>query len=119
MKKLLLIPLLMFSAVFSPLEVQAEPVTMVVLAPLALEAAKQLSPHAITALRSGGMQLLEICKDMGNLLRLPLGVIQATLGIPFGMLGNGLENITIGLCAPFQLLGDVLILPWSFFGGGG
>ena len=119
MKKLILIIILLSGGVIYVPKAQAEPVTMVVLAPLALEAAKQLSPHAITALRSGGMQLLEICKDMGNLLRLPLGVIQATLGIPFGMLGDGLENITIGICAPFQLVGDILILPWSFFGGGG
>ena len=61
----------------------------------------------------------EIGKDMGNLLMLPLGIVQATLGIPLGLLGNGLENIVIGLCAPFQLVGDVLILPLSFFGVGG
>ncbi len=103
----------------APPKAQAEPVTMVILAPLALEAAKQVSPYAISALQSGGRQLLEVGKDLGNLLRLPLGIIQVTLGLPFGMLGDGVENITIGLFAPFQLVGDVLILPLSFFGVGG
>ena len=119
MKKLLLIFVLLLSGVFYPPKVQAEPVTMIVLAPLALEAAKQASPYAVAALQNGGRQLLEIGKDIGNIFRLPLGLIQATVGLPFGLLGNGLENITIGLCAPFQLVGDVLILPLSFFGVGG
>ena len=119
MKKLLLIPLIMISSMIAPPKAQAEPVTMVILAPLALEAAKQASPYVITAMQNGGRQMLEIGKDMGNLLMLPLGIVQATLGIPLGLLGNGLENIVIGLCAPFQLVGDVLILPLSFFGVGG
>ena len=99
--------------------VQAEPVTMVILAPLALEGAKIASPHVITAMQNGGQQLLEIGKDLGNILRLPLGILQATLGAPVGLLGEGVDNIVIGMFAPFQLVGDVLILPFSFFRGGG
>lgn len=99
--------------------VQAEPVTMVILAPLALEGAKIASPHVITAMQNGGQQLLEIGKDLGNILRLPLGILQATLGAPVGLLGEGVDNIIIGMFAPFQLVGDVLILPFSFFRGGG
>ena len=64
-------------------------------------------------------QLLEIGKDLGNILRLPLGILQATLGAPVGLLGEGVDNIVIGMFAPFQLVGDVLILPFSFFRGGG
>ena len=119
MKKLLLIPFILLSSMIAPPKAQAEPVTMVILAPLALEAAKQASPYAISALQNGGRQMLEIGKDIGNLLRLPLGLIQMTLGFPLGMLGDGLENIGIGLFAPFQLVGDILILPLSFFGVGG
>lgn len=120
MKRLVLILFLLFSSCwFYAPEAHAEPVTMVILAPLALEAAKQASPYVISAMQSGGRQMLEIGKDMGNLLMLPLGVVQATLGLPFGLLGEGLENIVVGLCAPFQLVGDVLILPLSFFGVGG
>ena len=119
MKRLLIIILLLTGNAVFIHRAQAEPVTMVILAPLALEAAKQASPYVITAMQNGGRQMLEIGKDMGNLLMLPLGIVQATLGIPLGLLGNGLENIVIGLCAPFQLVGDVLILPLSFFGVGG
>ena len=118
MKKLLLIILLFGNlTVFVP-RAEAEPVTMVVLAPLALEAAKQASPYVITAMRNGGRQLLEVGKDAGNILRLPLGVLQTTLGLPFGLAGDGIQNIVMGTVAPLQLVGDVLILPFSFFGVG-
>ena len=119
MKRLLIIILLLtVNAVFIH-RAQAEPVTMGILAPLALEGAKIASPHVITAMQNGGRQLLEIGKDMGNILRLPLGLLQATLGAPLGLLGDGVDNIIVGVFAPFQLVGDVLILPFSFFRGGG
>ena len=119
MKRFILILLTAAGCFFRVPEAHAEPVTMVVLAPLALEAAKQASPYVISALHSGGRQLLEVGKDMGNILRLPLGVVQVTLGLPFGMVGDGLDNIMMGFFAPFQLVGDILILPLSFFGAGG
>jgi len=118
-KKLLLITILFAVNVCFTHRVQAEPVTMVILAPLALEGAKIASPHVITAMQNGGQQLVEIGKDLGNILRLPLGILQATLGAPVGLLGEGVDNIIIGMFAPFQLVGDVLILPFSFFRGGG
>ena len=119
MKKFVLILLLLTSGVVLAPRAQAEPVTMIILAPIALEAAKQASPYVISAMQSGGRQMLEIGKDLGNLLMLPLGVLQATLGAPLGMFGDGVTNIVVGICAPFQLVGDILILPLSFFGAGG
>ena len=119
MKNLLLIVLLASGICGITPVVRAEPVTMVILAPLALEGAKQASPHVINAMHNGGRQMLEIGKDLGNVLRLPLGILQATIGLPFGLSGEGWTNITMGLCAPFQLVGDILILPLSFFGSGG
>lgn len=107
------------AGIFCCPKAKAEPVTMIILAPLALEAAKQASPYAISSLHAGGAQMLEIGKDFGNLLMLPIGVLQATLGAPFGYFGHGIENIMIGFAAPFQLVGDVLILPWSFIRGAG
>lgn len=119
MKKLLAVILLCFNGFFAMESANAEPVTLMILAPLALEAAKEASPAVIAGMRGSSGQLSEIGTDMGNILRLPLGVVQATAGIPLGMLGDGLENVTIGLVAPLQLVGDVLILPFSFWTAGG
>lgn len=115
-KKFLLI-LLLAAGIFLPRTAKAEPVTMILLAPVALEAAKIASPYAISALRSGGLQLYEVGKDAGNILLLPLGILQITAGAPFGLFGQGVENIAMGLAAPFQLVGDLLLVPWCFIGG--
>ena len=116
MKKVLLI-LLLCGGIFAAPRAKAEPVTMIVLAPLALEAAKAATPYAVSALHQGGLQLYEVGKDFGSMLLLPLGVLQATLGAPFGYFGQGIENIVLGLAAPFQLIGDILILPFCFIQG--
>ena len=103
-------------AVITVIPVKAEPVTMMVLAPVALKVANDASPHVISGMRSSGGQLLEVAKDIGNILRLPWGAVQATAGAPFGLFSNGLGNIGAGCVAPFKLVVDVLLLPLAFFG---
>lgn len=114
MKKLLLALIFAATAV---IPVKAEPVTMVILAPLALKVANDASPYVISGMRSSGHQLLEVVKDCGNILRLPWGAIQATAGAPLGYFNDGLSNIWRGVCAPFQLVVDIVLLPFAFFGG--
>ena len=114
MKKVVLALIIAFAAI---LPVKAEPVTMVLLAPLALKVANDASPHVISGMRSSGAQLLEVVKDCGDILRLPWGAIQATAGAPFGYFGNGLNNIWRGVSAPFRLVVDIIMLPFAFAGG--
>ena len=114
MKKLLLAVILM---VVTVIPVNAEPVTMMVLAPVALKVANDASPYVISGMRSSGSQLLEVAKDIGNILRLPWGAVQATAGAPFGYFNDGLSNIWTGVCAPFHLVVDIILLPFAFAGG--
>ncbi|MCI5779494.1 MAG: hypothetical protein MR051_06750 [Lentisphaeria bacterium] len=111
MKKFLLI--LTLCAV---IPVRSEPVTMVLLAPVALKVAKDASPHVISGMRGAGDQMLAVAQDLGNILLLPWGVVQATAGLPFGYMDDGFGNIFAGVCAPFQLVMDVLMLPVAFTG---
>ena len=106
------------AAVMSAASPQArgEPVTMIILAPLALKAANMASPHIIEWMTNSGAQLLTIGRDIVDIFCLPLGVIQCTAGAPFGLFSNGLGNIGAGCAAPFKLVVDVLLLPLSFFG---
>ena len=96
----------------------AEPVTMVILAPLALKAANMASPYVIKWMQNSGSQLLNIGKDVVEILYLPLGVVQCTAGAPFGFFSNGLGNIGTGCAAPFKLIWDTLLLPLAIFGFG-
>ncbi len=107
------VAVLLFSA--SP-QTHAEPVTMIILAPLALKAANMASPHIIEWMTNSGAQLLTIGKDIVDIFCLPLGIVQCTAGVPFGLFSNGLGNIGAGCVAPFKLVVDVLLLPLAFFG---
>ena len=103
---------------FGSAEAHAEPVSMIVLAPLALKAANMASPYVIQWMKNSGGQLLNMGKDAVEILYLPLGVVQCTAGAPFGFFSNGLGNIGTGCLAPFKLVWDTLLLPLSIFGIG-
>ena len=99
-------------------QVKAEPVSMVILAPLALKAANMASPYVIQWMKNSGSQFLNIGRDVVDIMCLPLGIIQCTLGAPLGFFSNGLGNIGAGCVAPFKLVKDVLLLPLVIFGIG-
>jgi len=96
----------------SPLAVRAfDPATMSSAAPQALELASLWSPHAINALQSCGIGFVKVGESVVNIFRLPLGVLQSTLGYPFGYGSQGVNNCMRGLAAPFELVYHVLMLP--------
>lgn len=114
---LLLIVLMIGFAVFRVQEAKAmDPVTIAILAPIAIKAAKIAAPYVLRGLKSGGAHLLKMGKDTLEILYLPLGVVRCTLLAPFGQLGPGMKNIVQGGIAPFKLALDAVLLPIAFFG---
>ena len=93
-----------------------DPVTIAVLAPIAIKAAKVMRPYIQRGLISGTKGLIQTGKDTLEILYLPWGVVQMTLGLPFGGLGPGISNVGRGLIAPFKVVADVLYLPLQFTG---
>jgi len=122
MKKKFLLLTIILSMSFMLIPVQKtkaiDPVTIAILAPIALKAAQIAQPYVTKGLINFGKGLLICGKDMLEILRLPLGFIQATLGIPFGGLGPGIRNIALGGVAPFRLGFHVMMLPVNIFGIG-
>lgn len=96
-----------------------DPVTIAILAPIALKAARVATPYVVRGLQCAGAQLLVIGKDMLTIFYLPLGLLQSTLGAPFGYFRSGLRNMITGCVAPFKMTWGVLLLPLSAFGIGG
>ena len=109
-KVLLLIVFCHLGSALCPLRA-ADPVAVGSAAPQALELAALWSPHAINALQSGGIGMVKAGEALVNIFRLPLGVVQCTLGYPFGYGESGLDNCVRGLTAPFELVFQVLMLP--------
>ena len=93
-----------------------DPVTISLFAPLAIKAGSIAMPYAMRGLRCGAVQMVRMGRDTAEILYLPVGVIQATLGIPFGSFKNGCANIYTGITAPLRLVWDTLMLPISLTG---
>lgn len=122
MKRRLLLLTILLSMAFMVIPVQKtkaiDPVTIAILAPLALKAAQVASPYVIKGLKNLAKGLILCGKDMIELFKLPIGFIQVTLGIPFGGLPSGIRNIVYGTIAPFRLGLHVAMLPLNIFGIG-
>lgn len=108
--------LLLCALLLSPGTVRAVDVmTLSSTAPQALDLAAMWSPHAISAMQSGGMGLVKVGASALDILRLPLGLVQCTLGYPFGYGETGLNNCVSGMAAPFELLYNTMMLPVRLF----
>ena len=122
MKKKFLLLTIIISMMFMLFPVQKakaiDPVTIAILAPIALKAAQIARPYVVRGLINLGKGMLICGKDLINVFRLPIGFIQSTLGLPFGGLAPGIKNIVLGGIAPFQLGFHVAMLPLNIFGIG-
>ncbi len=96
-----------------------EPVSMIVLAPIAIQAAKILAPYVIRAVGNMGQVLLKASVEgLRSLVFLPCGLIESTLLAPFGTFRIGVRHLYRGFVSQAKMLGYILILPLSPFGVG-
>ena len=117
--KKLLIPLLALAIVapgFAPRAEAMDPVTIAILAPLAIKGAKIATPYVVRGIKCGCLQLKMIGIDLFKFLALPLGLCQMTVGAPFGYFKPGVDNLWVGVQSPFKFVWDTLMLPIAFVG---
>ena len=93
-----------------------DPVTIAILAPIAVKVAEVATPYVIRGLQCGGLHMVKMGTRLMDLFRLPLGLLQATVGIPFNLFSDGVRNSITGAVAPVNLLVDTLLLPLAFCG---
>ena len=106
--------ILLFATTFAfaaPSAKALDPATVSAAAPHAAALAAQWSPHLANTLTSTGQGLLKIGVSLVNTLRLPSGLIQCTLGAPFGYFTDGTDNCIKGAIAPCELVVQALLLP--------
>ena len=117
-KTFILICLICLAFTFFPApKAQAmDPVTIALLAPVAIKAAKIASPYIIKGLINGAKHMLLIGKDLLSMMRFPLGFAQATFLAPFGQLKSGIKNMLLGSIAPFKLGFHILLFPIALAG---
>ena len=108
--------MLVVPGIFTPRAAAFEPITVALLAPVALKVYEAAEPRLVRGAAAGGRKMLQIGANLLDLFRLPLGAIQMTLGAPFGFFGDGINNITRGAIAPVKMVGNILVLPFALFG---
>lgn len=112
----LCIALLLIAPTFNIKSHAMDPVTIAILTPVAIKCAEIAAPYVWRGLQCGGNHLVKMGIDVIDVFRLPLGVIQVTLGLPFHQLSNGTKNIILGSISPIKLTVHTLLLPLAFFG---
>ena len=116
---LILTLLLMLGAFFVPQpEARAmDPVTIAILAPVAIKMAKVLMPYVVRGLKCMGTTGLKAGIELLGILRLPLGLVQSMFLFPFGRcFSMGIRNMGLGVIAPFKCGYYILMLPFAAFG---
>ena len=111
--------LLLTVAVFPPPKAQAiDPITMAILAPIAVKVAEVAKPYVIKAVLNTGVGMFKIGKDAFELLYLPYGLGEATIGAPFHRFRRGMVHMVRGgVVAPARLVVHILVLPMYMVGG--
>lgn len=113
MKKLFL--MLFFAGFYTSFNVPEtkafDPVTLAILAPYAMPYAEAAGQKAMKGLSNAGPAILDVFINMLSIFLLPLGAVEATLGAPFGYLGDGISDIGSGIAAPFKMVFSLLTIP--------
>lgn len=93
-----------------------DPVTIAILAPIALQLANAARPYVIRGLINLGKGVIRVGKDVVELVFLPYGLLKMTLGAPFGGFRSGLVYTIRGGIAIGKIIFHILILPLVTFG---
>lgn len=93
-----------------------DPVTIAILAPVALKVAEYARPYIMKGLASGAKHMMVMGVDLLEFFLLPLGLLQTTLGAPFGFFSSGVKNLATGGVAPFKFAFHALMFPLAIFG---
>ena len=93
-----------------------DPVTIVILAPIALKAAAIAKPYVLRGLTNLGKHTLKMGSALLEFMRMPVGIVQMTLGAPFGGLAPGLKNIVKGGLGMGKFIVRAVMLPTAIFG---
>ena len=93
-----------------------DPITIAILAPIALQLAQAAKPYVIRGLMNLGRGMLRVGKDMIELVYLPYGLLKMTLGAPLGGFRSGLIYTLRGGLAVGKVVLHILILPLVTFG---
>ncbi len=108
--------ILSLTFVMMPQAQAIDPITLGIIAPIALRAAKAASPYVVRGLGNLARSSGWVFKDAFRILRMPLGICQMLFLWPWGYFRTGLINFFRGCIAPVKMAFHALLLPAYMFG---
>lgn len=94
-----------------------DPITLMILAPVAVKAAEIAKPYIIKSVIGTGRGLIKISRDAFHILYLPLGLLEMTIGAPFKRFRTGVKHVIRGgVIAPIRLILHSFLLPAYMIG---
>ncbi|OGV59117.1 MAG: hypothetical protein A2X49_02145 [Lentisphaerae bacterium GWF2_52_8] len=93
-----------------------DPVTIALLAPIAIKVAQVAAPYVMRGLANAGRGCVLAGLDMIHIFLLPIGFFEITFGAPFGFFKDGVRDMIVGSIAPFSLCFHVITIPVRLFG---
>lgn len=93
-----------------------DPVTIAILAPIALKAAQAARPYIIRGLINLGKGFVKILKNAFGIVYLPYGMGKMMFAWPWGGFRSGFIYTLKGLIAPFKMIFHTILLPLYMVG---
>jgi ABC-type tungstate transport system substrate-binding protein len=98
-----------------------EPISMSIVAaillPYAIKFVKFATPYVIKGAVNGGKAMLDVFIEMSGFLLFPFGMMEASVGAPFGLFPFGLRHMGDGCLAPFKSMWAMMRVPVRVFTG--
>ena len=111
-----------FASVFTfsaPKAHAMDPITIAMLAaPIVIPMVKAAMPYIIKGAVNFGKGMLDVFAAMGGFLLVPWGMMEATLGAPFGLFNLGMSHMGRGALSPFKMMWQMMLVPFKIFGYG-
>ena len=107
----------MFSPFCTPKAQAIDPVTMAILAPVALRVAEAAKPYVIKGVAGTCLGLFKVGKAALQTLYLPWGLLEMTVGAPFHKFRSGVKHVIRGgIYAPARMMMYIVVLPLYMVG---
>ncbi len=89
-----------------------DPITIAAIAaPIVIPMVKAAMPYVLRGALNFAKGLFDVFLDMSGFFLLPLGMMEASLGAPFGLFDLGMSHLGRGAMAPLKMMWSTMLLP--------
>ncbi len=77
------------------------------------DALGEFAPFITKGIQGAGGSVMGVVTESLNVIWIPIGVVECTLGAPFGGFKTGFGHLWQGICGPFKAAGHAVSIPFK------